>query len=127
MRLAGEGKALHTAGIAGTRAGFEPGAGYQLIVVEIERYNSFGRDIEMYDWDYELQWDVRTNPDTYSVVLDALDDTCAPLSYELVAGDTMQFYYVYEAPDDVTDFELCYLEEFSDDTSGDIYYVQFSV
>lgn len=111
-------------------AGQSPeGAGNRFVVVEVETTNTFSQSIEMYDWDYQLQWDERDNPDTYAIVLDALDDTCAPLAYDLGVDRTMKYYYVYEVPADVSNFELCYLEEFEGDDvdDGTIHYVQFSV
>lgn len=113
-------------------AGHTPsGEDMVLIDVVIATTNTFGEALEMYDTDYQLQWGARGDNDDYSVVLEALDDNAAPLTYALENGETMEFHYVFEAPRSETQFEICYMEEFGtsedDYEIGDIFYVSFSV
>jgi uncharacterized membrane protein len=109
-------------------AGYTPGNGNKLILVAIETTNTFGQSIPMYETDSQLQWGTRTDTSTYADTLDPLDDACAPIEFDLGAGESMAYLYVYEAPADVYAFEICYLEQFADvEEDGEIHYVAFTV
>lgn len=95
--------------------------GNKLIDMVITTKNTFGETIEMYAWDYQLQWGSRDNSETFAETFEAVDEDMAPEIYELGDGATITFHYVFEAPADVKDFELCYLEEFDgEEEAGDI-------
>ncbi len=110
-------------------AGITPSAGNQLIDVVITATNTFGEPLEMYDTDFQLQW--KGGDDAYSNTMVAVDDTMAPDTHELADGETMKFHYIYEAPADLTDFQLVYLEEIAYDDgkedTGEFFVVNFTV
>lgn len=106
-----------------TYAGYTPEEGYKLIDVVITTTNTFGETFEMYDTDYQLQWNGRED---FADPLEALDDTMAPAAHDLPNDGDMTFHYIFEVPADVTEFELCYLEEMADNTTGNIYFVSFT-
>lgn len=112
-------------------AGYTAADGNQLIDVVVTTKNTFGDTLEMYDTDYQLQWGERDDASNFANPMAPSDDTMAPLAEDLPDGESMTYHYVFEVPADVSDFELCYLEEMesSDNTAeqGNIHFVKFSV
>lgn len=111
-------------------SGILPEDGMQLIDIVITSTNTFGEEIEMYDADFQLQWG--EGDEDYAVTLDSVDDALmAPLTYALGDGETMEFHYVYQAPADIKDFTIVYLEEYVEgdgtENTGTFYSVAFSV
>lgn len=110
-------------------AGITPGEGNQLIDVVITTTNNFGEDLEMYDTDFQLQW--AGGDEAYADTFEAVDETMAPYTHVLADGETMEFHYLYEAPADIKDFQLAYLEEIAyddgEEDTGEFFLVNFSV
>ena len=92
-----------------------------------------GETIPMYDSDFQLQWgDIGGDDDDYTFSLDAFNDTMMPLEYELADGEEVTYDLVFEAPAEVKDFGLVYLEEYytgseSESGTGDFFSVNFTV
>lgn len=118
---------------AHSHAGYTPGEGFDLVVVTITTTNTFDEALPMVDYDYQLQWGERNaDDDHFSIVLDALDEKGAPGYIDLPVGESMTYEYVYEVPAEAKGFDICYLEEFIDNTTnseseGDIHYVALGI
>ncbi len=115
-----------------TRDDYTPEEGNVLLGVTITTTNTFQEAYDMYYVDYQLQWGERSaESENFAIVLEPLDETCAPITHPLGIDESMTFLYIYEAPADVSDFSVCHLEEFIDPSGnqkfGDIHYVNFSV
>ena len=93
--------------------GYTAAEGNRLIVCSVKVKNTFGETIPMYDSDFQLQWgNIGGDDDDYTFSLDAFNDTMMPLEYELADGEEVTYDLVFEAPADVKDFGLVYLEEY---------------
>jgi len=113
--------------------GYTAAEGNRLIVCSVKVKNTFGETIPMYDSDFQLQWgNIGGDDDDYTFSLDAFNDTMMPLEYELADGEEVTYDLVFEAPADVKDFGLVYLEEYytgseSESGTGDFFSVNFTV
>ena len=113
--------------------GYTAAEGNRLIVCSVKVKNTFGETIPMYDSDFQLQWgDIGGDDDDYTFSLDAFNDTMMPLEYELADGEEVTYDLVFEAPADVKDFGLVYLEDYytgseSESGTGDFFSVNFTV
>lgn len=122
--------------VAGARAvdsyaGYIPSEGMRFIEVQITTTNTFGETLPMYDTDYELRWGTRNAMQDYAITLDAMDEQGAPREYMLADKESMTYFYVYEAPVDISSFELFHQEEMEnadgDQITGDSFYIGFTV
>ena len=109
--------------------GYTPAAGKKLLVVSVSVKNDFGSTLPMYDTDFQLQWG--DGDDDYAWAVDAFNDKMMPLEWELDDKKTATYDMLFEIPADVTEFSLCYLEEYTDQNgnsnTGDFYSANFTV
>ena len=108
--------------------GYTPGNGNKLLVLSVKIKNDFGSTLPMYDTDFQLQWG---DDDDYAWAVDAFNDDMMPLIWELENRKTATYDMLFEVPADITEFSLCYLEEYTDqngrEQTGDLYSVDFTV
>ena len=99
--------------------------GYQMLVVELMVRNTFHSEITMYDTDFQIQWG--DGDEDYGWPMSDLDmEGILPEAYGLASGERTTGYLVFTVPQDCEDFAIAYLEEFDDDTTGDVHFVYFT-
>ena len=76
--------------------------------------------------DYQIQWG-EGDSDFANPLTGLQDEQVMPDSFELNPDETVVYQVVFEVPQDITEFELVYLEEFADETVGDLFIVRFQV
>ncbi len=106
--------------------GYRASEGYQLLCVTIEERNTFGETLPMFLADYQIQWG-EGDSDFANPLTGLQDEQVMPDSFELNPDETVIYQVVFEVPQDITEFELVYLEEFADETVGDLFIVRFQV
>lgn len=118
--------------------GYQPAEGNQLLVADITVKNTFQQSFEMYDVDFQAQWDdgddafaypITTDMETYTEV-DPVGENQLPGTYSLAVDEERTGELVYEVPSGFTDFSIAYLEQFVDDSgeesTGETYFVYFT-
>ncbi len=109
--------------------GYTPADGNRLIVLSVKVKNDFGSTLPMYDSDFQLQWG--DGDEDYAWSVDPFNDDMMPLEWELEDGKEATYDMLFEAPTDVTELSLVYLEEYTDQNgehqTGDFYSANFTV
>lgn len=114
--------------------GYTPSEGNTLLVAEVTVKNTFKEDIEMYDTDFQAQWDSDGDDDfSVPITYDGTEEGVAPLNekqfagtYTLPKGEDMTGLLVFEIPSGNTDLSISYMEAFDDDSTGTTYFVFFT-
>lgn len=107
--------------------GYAPAEDYALLVADVTIKNTFNTSITMYDTDFLAQWNVEGEfdcPITYYD--DPVSDQQLPSEYELAVNEERTGLLIFEVPADKKDFSISYLEEFDNDTTGDVFFVFFT-
>ena len=109
--------------------------GNQLLVVEITVRNTSRQSIEMYDTDFQAQWGaegeddfrfpITTDPETFEE-LPPLTEEQLPGTYPMAVNEERTGLLVYEVPAGYEDFSISYQEIFSDESTGDLFFVFFT-
>ncbi len=100
--------------------GITPSENKQLIAVVATVTNTFGKDLELYDTDFFLQWGKNGEIEDGTMPIEAIDDAMAPGTYYLANGATVELLYVFEAPSEAPEFHFVYAEEYTEaDTNKD--------
>lgn len=109
--------------------GYLPADGKRLLVAEVTVKNTFNESIEMYDTDFQVQWNT-DGEDDYDVPItyyaDPVSDDQLPAVYELGVNEEQTGLLVFEVPEGYKDFSISYLEMFDDDSEGDVFFVYFT-
>lgn len=109
--------------------GYQPADGKCVLVAEATIKNTFNESIEMYDTDFQIQWN-SDGEDDYDFPITAYEDPVSdeqlPSTYKLGINDEVTGLLVFEVPTGEEDFSISYLELFDDDSEGDVYFVYFS-
>ncbi len=126
---------INSAYTCGEFAGYTPAAGNQLLVVDATVKNTVTSSVEMYDTDFQAQWQgesdedfrfpITTDPESYEE-LDPLTDDQLPGTYDLGVNAERTGLLVYEVPAGLKDFSISYLEAFEDGDEGDVFFVFFT-
>ena len=106
--------------------GYQPAAGHRLVDCVIVTQNTFGDDLEMYDYDFQMQWGGE-GEDDYSNPIAATYETMVPSSYTLGDLEKSEYHYIYEVPEGSSSFSVSFLEYFDDGTEGDVFFVYFNL
>lgn len=126
---------VNSAYVADSFESYVPAEGSEMLVVEVTVKNTFRASIEMYDTDFQAQWNSDADEDfrvpiTYNLETgeesDPLNDDQLPGTYTLAVNEEVTGLLVYEVPEGKSDFSISYLEFFDDDTTGDTFFVFFS-
>lgn len=109
--------------------GYQPADGNCLLVAEVTVKNTFHESIEMYDTDFQIQWN-SDGPDDYDYPItnytEPVSDEQLESTYELSINEEVTGLLVFEVPAGKKDFSISYLELFDDDSEGDVYFVYFT-
>ena len=110
--------------------GYTPAEGNKLLVAEITVKNTDRSTVTMYDTDFQIQWGDDDNDDAYDAPItyysDAVSDDQLPEEYDLSVNEERTGLLVFEVPEDSKDYSISYLEQFSDDSEGDVFFVYFT-
>lgn len=109
--------------------GYVAPEGHQLLVATVTVKNPGRQSVEMYDTDFQAQWN-SDGDDDFSVPLtqtvEPLTAEQLPKTYTIGVDDSRTGVLVFEVPDGERDFSLSYLEVFSDKSEGDLFFVYFT-
>ena len=110
--------------------GYTPSEGNKLLVVEVTVKNTDRSTVTMYDTDFQVQWGDDDNDDAYDAPItyysEAVSDEQLPEEYDLAVNEERTGLLVFEVPEDSRDYSISYLEQFSNDTEGDVFFVFFT-
>ncbi len=107
--------------------GYTPKEGMQLIDVTITVKNTFGEELPMFNSDFQIQWhDLGDKDEDYGsgIILED-SSTVMPEEYTQKRAETVTYHILYEVPAEACEFSVSYLEYFSDDTTGDVFFCFF--
>lgn len=107
--------------------------GYKFLVADITIKNTTASPITMFDVDFMIHWDDESEdsldfPITYYLKsTETINDEILPAEYDLASKETRSGLLVFTVPTGCENnpFAISYLEEFDDDTEGDIFFVWF--
>ena len=129
---------VNSAYLTSDYAGHTPAEGNVLLVADITVKNTFQQSIEMYDTDFQVQWDdgddayaypITTDMETYTEV-EPVGENQLPGTYPMAVDEERSGELVYEVPSGFTDFSIAYLEQFVDDSgeesTGETFFVYFT-
>ena len=110
--------------------GYTPSEGNKLLVVEVTVKNTDRSTVTMYDTDFQVQWGDDDNDDAYDAPItyygNTVSDEQLPEEYDLAVNEERTGLLVFEVPEDSKDYSISYLEQFSNDTEGDVFFVFFT-
>ena len=132
---------INSAELVDTFDGYAPPAGYELLVADITIRNDSGTAQPMGVWDFQVQWNSLDGEDPnlafgYPVYEGEGDDATAytnvaqqqlPNIYEIQDGEERQGILLYQVPEGRETFSISCLEYFEDDTTGDVFFVDFTL
>ena len=129
---------VNSAYLTSDYAGYTPAEGNVLLVADITVKNTFQQSFEMYDVDFQAQWDdgddayaypITTDMETYTEV-DPVGEDQLPGTYSLAVDEERTGELVYEVPAGHVDFSISYLEQFvntdGEESTGEVYFVYFT-
>ncbi len=109
---------------------YVPPEGYAILSVNITVHNTLDQELNMYDTDFQITWgegeDEWDIPLTYAVSTLSGDDLLKT-AYKLQRNESITGDIVYQVPADSDFYIFSYLEQFSDDTKGDLFAVYFGL
>ncbi len=109
--------------------GYLPADGKRLLVADVTVKNTYNESIEMYDTDFQVQWNTE-GEDDYDVPITYYTDPVSaeqlPTTYELSVNEEKTGLLVFEVPEGYKDFSISYLEMFDDESEGDVFFVYFT-
>lgn len=109
--------------------GYQPADGKCILVAEVTVKNTFNESIEMYDTDFQIQWNSDAD-DAYDFPItaytDSVSDEQLESTYDLGINEEVTGLLVFEVPTGEKDFSISYLELFDDESEGDVYFVYFT-
>lgn len=127
---------VNSAHLSSNYGGSSPAEGCTFLVVDITVENTTNQSYDMYDTDFQAQWG-SDGADDYRVPittdmetgqeLSPLTDEQLPGTYLLGIGEKREGLLVYEVPLGYRDFSISYMEYFDDDSTGDLFFVYFTV
>lgn len=110
--------------------GYTPSEGNKLLVAEVTVKNTDRSTVTMYDTDFQVQWGDDDNDDAYDAPItyygNSVSDEQLPEEYDLAVNEERTGLLVFEVPEDSKDYSISYLEQFSNDTEGDVFFVFFT-
>ncbi len=109
--------------------GYVAPQGHQLLVATVTVRNPGRRSVEMYDTDFQAQWNSDDDGDYAVPLTETIEPLTAdqlPDAYTLDVDGSRTGELVFEVPDGERDFSLSYLEVFSDESEGDLFFVYFT-
>lgn len=123
---------VKSAYVCDTYEGYTPASGNELLVAEITVKNTHNESIEMYDSDFQVQWnddadDAYNFPITLNLQTgETVGKNMLPDVYTLAVNESRTGIIAFEVPSGNKDFSISYMEYFDDDSSGDVFFVYFT-
>ena len=112
---------------------YVPAEGYDLLVADVTINNISDDAITMYDTDFQVQWGDDDNDDAFDVPItyyvettETISEDIFPYEYDLKKKESRTGQLVFEVPEGMAEYSISYMEYFSDDTSGDTFFVYFT-
>lgn len=106
---------------------YTPADGYQLLVADITIKNTSTYSMPMVDYDFQVQWGDYENDDAYQFpISESIIDNQMPAEYEIPINESVSNTVVFEVPADTRDFSISFLEYFTNDEEGDVFFVYFT-
>ena len=112
---------------------YTPADGYDLLVADVTVKNVSEDVISMYDTDFQVQWGDDENDEAFDVPItyyvettETISEDIFPYEYELKKKESRTGLLVFEVPEGMTEYSISYMEYFSDDSSGDTFFVYFT-
>lgn len=110
--------------------GYTPSEGNKLLVVEVTVKNTDRSTVTMYDTDFQVQWGDDDNDEAYDAPItyygNTVSDEQLPEEYDLSVNEERTGLLVFEVPEASKDYSISYLEQFSNETEGDVFFVFFT-
>lgn len=104
-----------------------PAEGNQLLVTDITVKNTSTYSMPMVDWDFQIQWGDYENDDAFGYpISEPIIDNQMPAEYEIAINDSVTYTTVFEVPADSKDYSISFLEYFTNDEEGDLFFVYFN-
>ncbi len=114
---------------------YTPAEGYQMLIAEITVKNTFSEEIEMYDTDFQIQWNDNADdaydwPITYYLQSgETVGQNMLPDVYKLSKKESRTGILAFEVPVDSSDYSISYLTYIDDGSeegiTGDLFFVYF--
>ena len=101
--------------------GYAADAGYFLIIADITVKNTYGYDLPMSQYDFQVQWG-----EDYEAYGYGIDESEMPIEYTLKRGQSVSQKVVYEIPyDNDGEFSISYWEYFESGEYGTVFFIYF--
>ncbi len=123
---------INSAYVCSQYENYVPQEGNELLVAEMTIKNTTKSSLPMFDTDFQVQWgdtaeDAFDVPITYyAESTDTIGENVLPYEYTLAINETRTGLLIFEVPEGKSDFNISYLEEFDNDTTGDLFFVFFT-
>ncbi len=126
---------VNSAYICSTFGAYTPADGNVLLVADVTIHNTWSTSLEMYDIDFQAQWDNDSDdaycyPITWDPVnetdLETASDEQLPSTYDLAIDEEVTGLLIYEVPAGFTDFCIASQESFAGGSTGDCFFVYFT-
>ncbi|MBC3516894.1 DUF4352 domain-containing protein [Neobittarella massiliensis] len=108
---------------------YTPAEGNELLIAEVTVKNTSRESIEMYDTDFQCQWN-SDGEDDYSFPITVNHQESSgkqlPETYTLAVNETVVGLLVFEVPEGNCDFSISYEETFESKNEGNLFFVYFT-
>ena len=106
-----------------------PDDGKDFLVAKFDIRNTSSEPISMSSEDFQVQWGDNSDSTAFATPI-ALDDISVdsyllPNEYTLQPDEEKIGYYVFEVPEGSVNMNISYLEQYTDGTQGDVYFIFF--
>lgn len=106
----------------------KPSDGKEFLVARFDIRNNTDQTIDMCSMDFQVQWGDETE-EAFAVPVSISDVSIGsyllPSEYTLTPNEEKIGYYVFEVPDGSVNMNISYLEQYTDGTQGNVYFVFF--
>lgn len=123
---------INSAYVCSQYENYVPQEGNELLVAEMTIKNTHRESLPMFDTDFQVQWG-DTSEDAFDVPItyyaestDTIGENVLPYEYMLAVNESKTGLLIFEVPEGKNDFNISYLEEFDNDTTGDVFFVFFT-
>lgn len=123
---------INSAYVCSQYESYTPQEGKELLVAEITIKNTHRESLPMFDTDFQVQWG-DSSEDAYDVPItyyaestNTIGENVLPFEYTLAVNESRTGLLIFEVPENKNDFNISYLEEFDNDTTGDVFFVYFT-
>ena len=107
--------------------GYAAAEGMLLLDVTLTVTNTYGSELPMSVYDFQVQWGSGADDFGYEVPSLWASRTTMEQAYTLADGESITTHVVYEVPEKRTEFSIAYQERFADNTTGDSFFLYFTM